>query len=394
MKTPRHIGIVIAALFALTGLVCTSQAFAANTALCSSSGTSCSEANTYAAGTLLKASSTNATIKGGIFGDVSCKASSVEGKSGAATGEPLPLELTAFSLSSCTHYAESCTVSTEHLPYNGSVAYRAAGDGKGDLTLKGSGGEVGWHVTCPGVGCTFSFEPTFSVQGGNPAQLADEQSMKFSGGFCPRVATFSATYTESSPQPLYVLPVQLATAAETILCDLSASPCPAGNVYPSGTKLSARLTSGATAQLAMGLSGEMTCKGSTLGGETTASSGRQAVPASLASFTLTNCTYNQGETCSTTAEGLPYSASFNYSQESLRGTMIANGLRFHVNCGGSINCTFEAKEGFYSLTNGSPAILSIEEDLSRTGSICPSSSIFTAKYEMTSPKPFYLGYNL
>jgi len=405
MKRALMLTVAVAAL-ALVSLAGASSALAVKTVLCKSSGSNCASGNEYASGTSLKASSTNMKIAAGSLGSLTCSEASLEGKTKAASGEPLPAEVTAWTFSGCVRHkllggTESCTTTTEHLPYSASIAY-AESYNNGTMSFTGSGGEAGWYILCgsgANINCTFGFSSA-SVEGGNPAHLSFNQSLKKSGSNCPSEANLTATYTVNSPQPAYVSPVELATGKGTVLCDRIESPC-LGNVFPSATKFEAGLVPGTTVSMELPPYGSpFTCSGSSFSGETTATSGEESLPASIGSFSMSGCGRSGVggfEACTMTTEGLPYSTAFGWYSKELVGVkprVTVKGLKLHMDCGtNGLHCTFSTVEAFFEMTNGSPAVLKLNQSLARTGAFCPTESVFKAEYQINSPKPGYLDYN-
>jgi hypothetical protein len=395
MKRTFILGLVVVAALAFTAIAGATSAIASKTVLCKASGTYCSEANTYASGTTLKATSSNVKIETDI-GTVSCSESTLEGKTSAASGEPLAAEISSWSVGGCKTNGSCQSSAAEHLPASGSIAHSSGSNGT--LSLKGSGGEVGWYFKKCGTNfsCHLNFEPTLSATGGNPATLSVNQSMKSNGGLvCPSASTFTATFTVSSPQPLYVEVPQSEEPHEegVVLCSANEEPCGHGNVYASGTKFEASLAPGTEAVIEDDAVGVRHCSSSSLGGETTAEAA-EPLPAKITSFGLSGCVRG-GESCTITPEGVPYTAAFGPSLfEPERRLLVVDGLKFHMNCGSTISCTLRMQEAQFELSGGSPATLRISESLELvSGTLCGKNHYFEATYQVNSPKPLYLTYN-
>jgi hypothetical protein len=383
------IGLAAIAALALTALAGISSAFANETVLCKTSASTCPVAERYSSGTSLKASSSSLVFETGM-GDIECAEPTLEGKSTAASGEPLPVEVTAWTLKGpCVNYEEKCEVESENLPISASIAWSGGSNG----TMTGS--EVGWHAECEsGLDCTYSVKPMFTVEKGSPAHLTmAAQTGSESGPWCglSGPAKIPATsYTVSSPKPLYVgvLPSDVTTK----LCKENITPCPEKAVYPAHTKLSAELLSGKTAVIETGFFGPITCKISTLSGETTAESGKP-LSATVAGPILQSCENDWFGACIFEAEGSPYSTGFEAADTGLKTMSISN-LKERVLCEVALgDCTFSATKAEFSVSNGSPATLQISQELSRSalpGGWCPNASYFTAKYKITSPTSVYV----
>jgi hypothetical protein len=101
----------------------------------------------------------------------------------------------------------ACNVKAVNLNYSATAT--ATGSGNGTLTIaQGTGpGAPGATVECGFlINCTFtSTDLILDVSGGGPAIIhAKEEPLARSGGFCPEVATWDATYQVTAPNPLYL----------------------------------------------------------------------------------------------------------------------------------------------------------------------------------------------
>ena len=107
------------------------------------------------------------------------------------------------------------------------------------------------------------------------------------------------------------------------------------------------------------------------------------------SFSNNNCTFSAGGTCTVTMSATSYTAH-------LEGTVggATNAFRIVVTnpsttmvCGSFINCKFGKAEVTLNGTNGEPSSISASEvELNAEGGFfCPSTSKWTAKYDVTSP---------
>jgi YD repeat-containing protein len=157
----------------------------------------------YRSGSVLSASATEAKLETSL-GNVVCGSSSLVAESSAEAGEPLPLSVSAWTISSCMLGTTSCSATTQNVPASASL--KAITSGNGELKV-GSGSKApGWLLKCgTTLECTVSFEPTFTAEGSEqPHLVASKKTMSRSGAKCPTEAKFSANYTVSSPKPLYV----------------------------------------------------------------------------------------------------------------------------------------------------------------------------------------------
>ncbi len=206
--------IVVVLATAATALL--SSASASATVLCKVEEETCSLENRFATET-----SVSASLKAGTtaaLGPATCKQSSLKAKTLSNESEPLPATISEVTFGECTVFGSACTVSVLHLPYEASIQYGSAGDGT--MAVKaGKEGSVAASANCGFGKCTYSIEATLDAAGGEPAELvANKESMKKTeGGFlCPGETTWSATYTVSAPEWVFVQ--KKAAPTNTVLC--------------------------------------------------------------------------------------------------------------------------------------------------------------------------------
>jgi hypothetical protein len=199
----------LAGIAAIAAMAFLGAGTASATTLCKTSAGAGKCGSVYGVGTKISASSTEATLVTSL-GTVVCKKSTVSGKTTSAGGAGLPVNgsVEALTFSECKLGSTSCTVSAVHLNYTASVAW-TSGD-NGTFTVgKGTGGAPGAHVVCGAfIDCTFTGEGIqLDVDGGSPALVLAkaEPLARESGGFlCPSSSTWTATYTVTAPNPLFV----------------------------------------------------------------------------------------------------------------------------------------------------------------------------------------------
>lgn len=166
-----------------------------NVALCKANEELCSGENIYPAKTVLKGSSTNTTFSGTL--EVSCKVSTIEGETFAATGNPLAGEFTPSTAGECS----TC----------GKIHF----DGYGIHFLR-SFPRVDFlapkvlYLQCPfGVSCQFGAEEAHmaveNTESGLLVLRAEniELTQEAGGIICGEKAQWNGTYTITSPDPLY-----------------------------------------------------------------------------------------------------------------------------------------------------------------------------------------------
>jgi hypothetical protein len=202
MKKPLGVWVTPVAIAVATAVLGLPTSATAETSLCESAASPCGSAEIYPAGTALKASlkeGTKALLATNLL-NVECTSASLEGKTSAASAEPLPLEISSLSFGGCKTGSTGCEVKATTLPSATSISLTSPPNGK--LFLKG--GEVSF-ICGKLINCTY-FTNSLEAQGGNPALLvAKEVELAKVGGFlCPLVSKWSATYSVSSPTPVYV----------------------------------------------------------------------------------------------------------------------------------------------------------------------------------------------
>lgn len=178
-------------------------------------------------------------------------------------------------------------------------------------------------------------------------------------------------------------------SASGTACTTNTTPC--GSLLANGTKITAQLKAGTDAVLTTNI-GNVTCLKSTVGGVL-----NTANPAhgEITSLTFTECTLN-GNICTVKATPPPYTVTgiaTGGGNGDLTITQKTGGNvpGASVECGIFINCTFSSGDITLGFTGGTPPIIKAASvPLSRSGGICPSTSLWDAEYEMTSPKTLFL----
>jgi hypothetical protein len=179
-----------------------------------------------------------------------------------------------------------------------------------------------------------------------------------------------------------------ASAHSTALCKALELPCSAANTY-GATTIKSQLVAGTHATLKSSV-GPVLCEKSTVEG-TTAGGLATTLLGEITKLTFTSC--KLGETsCTVTAEGLPYTSHLLIIPGTHNGEFVTLEPSAKVVCGSFINCTFGFEEINLELVGGNPATIAAEEELltREAGFFCPGESHWTAKYEVTSPKPLFV----
>jgi hypothetical protein len=216
MKHLKLIGFAAIAAMALTAVLGAGSASAAGgTTLCKTNETPCAATNHYAIGQEIVATSTNPRLTSNL-GEVTCNNSEVKGKTTSTGSNKTSVsgEITSLSFTNnCVlhtpfGFTDACTVTAINLPYAATVS-NTAGTMNGPLTVSGSPGA---KVDCgSALKCQFTAKGgsiTLDVTGGAPATvLAEKEELErtvYEGGICPSEATWDATYTVTTPNPLYL----------------------------------------------------------------------------------------------------------------------------------------------------------------------------------------------
>jgi len=393
MKIARIVGLVAAAAMALTASLGAGSAFGAETTLCKTNTESpaCKSADRYAAGTAIKAEVTETLFVENPIAKVQCGESQLEAKTSAGAGAPLPVELSAWTLGKCgtTAAQNNCTVTAQEAGKAGALLWGSGANG----TLSAS---ASWHIQCTIAGfnkidCTFGYNSSATLNGGNPAQLAvAKTTLSRTGSICPTTASLKAVnYSVSSPNPAYVAKVE---EYGTQLCKVNQSPCAALNSYPEGTMLEATSenftieTTPAT----------FTCKTASATVKTTAGMGNP-LPVELTSFVLGSCKASGVGSCSVKTSLLPPGLQPVIAWESgVNGQLnnLAASWEFTCGSGPFYIWTFEAPAMSTTLKGGSPATFGFEKApwVYCKGALCSGGSYLTAGFTVASPKPLYVVY--
>ncbi|HEY5815259.1 MAG TPA: hypothetical protein VIS95_02855 [Solirubrobacterales bacterium] len=402
MNVKRTIGLTVLTA-AMLGLVGVGSALGAETTLCKSSAASpyCESKDRYAAETTIEAHATGTVAIKTSVGTIKCGASTLQAETGAVVGDPLPIDLSAWTLGGCgTNKTQSnCTILDEEVSSKGSLLWSKGADGALTLT---DGGTAQWYINCNllfDIDCTFSLEPQATAQGGNPAALSvPETALEGSagpGGFCPEGAVLlPATYTVDLPKPAYV--AKAVSSPDTQLCKAVETLCAQGNTYLKGTLIEAESANFA-------IQGEpwqlkpMTCESASMTVETEADSGYSPayLPVELTEFALANCSQPGVGSCQVQTS-IPTSEFGSGTIEwvaSVDGWVDGLSVEWHVNCGSPVVFTYKAPNLTYGLKGGNPATFSLAglELQGCESGWCPQSGkIVGADFTVASPKPLYV----
>ena len=385
MKTLRMIGLALFAALALSASVGAGSALASDTTLCKTNTNSpiCLSKNQYPASTSLFAKSPEGkkfTIVTD-FVNMECT-STMEGKTGAQTGNPLSVSISKWSFINC---GTCLSPSLTELP-SGSLRWGEGADGT--LELKAGSSQPQLKVKCaPLIDCTFSLpNPTF--KGGSPAQLVfPESSLSMSGENCPKSAHVKASLTVSSPEPAYVA-TTIPEEAHTRLCKKAESPCSEANTYPYGTMLESEASKIEILTTAFNIS----CSTTKLSGKTTAL-GAEPLPFGSIGFSSEKCGSPSVGPCTVGLTGSPtIQLAFINSTEAFMPFLLD--LQLVCKPSVTIECTYRMSgPNLVVFHGGEPATFAFNGvllELVSTNGWCPTSpGEFYGSFSVKSPKPLY-----
>jgi hypothetical protein len=196
------------AFIGVTSLMVAMGAGAASASILCSTETSPCTGTVYGSGTKISAqlkAGTTAKLTSS-FGTVTCKSSSLSGKTTNGEGH---MTITEMNTGSCTDsLGGNCTETATHLPWTGEWHTHWWGGGYWVYSEDGKG-EPKRDYECPATGMECEFgSPEFAleVNGGNPA-IAISKEVPLEGGegiSCPSEAFLDAEWEITSPKPLFL----------------------------------------------------------------------------------------------------------------------------------------------------------------------------------------------
>jgi hypothetical protein len=332
---------------------------ASATVLCKNSGSPC--LSSYGVGTVIEAS-----LKTGTTWSVTadktrtCEEATIKGEVTSVSGTPgAPVTGTVTSMKVGKCIGEVAVTKTGTF----SIATTANG---GKLTLEGFELNLGTGV------CFYGGPATTDLAPGAMASISASAALpKVSGSaICPATASWSAQYTVTAPEPLYLLP----EPAATVLCKTASNPCSLENVYDHGSAVRLELKKESLFTFAWG-SPYNACQKVAIEGEvTTYAGGGVDVGGPIKEFSFTNCTklvtVNKKGTFTVT-----YTSGSN-------GTLTLKG--FEINDG--VFCTKFTGPASFALTGGATASASIG------GSVlgCSAEFTWTGAFTVVKPSPLYV----
>jgi hypothetical protein len=390
VKIARTVGLAALAALAMMASLGPGSASAADTALCIGGNISPFCENPFPEGTSLETSSSNATFETGL-GNIKCGKSTLNGKTAASTGDPLPIDFSAWTFTGgCALGGTGCTATPGSGPYDGTLAWTDHSNGSLLLANGGSGGPSVYFKCGFFINCTFSAEPTLDVNGGEPMTIvAAQEPLSASGTFCPSSPKFSATYTASSPTVAFVGRTDIPATPTTALCKVSVLKwCEQADLYPAGTKIAAVSTN---LVIKNGKNTLLSCKSTTLEAETAETQGEPLLFANNMKIIPKECSaYGVPLHACTVNPGSPVGATLTRLENSWNGSWKIGKITWTAACGSTFPCSF------FTIPNGSaitlegqhPAAVKMNLTIEGTKSeICGENPSLTADFTVTSPDP-------
>lgn len=202
MRFTKMMGVCVIAALATMAMVGAGTASA--TTLCKKSEDPCGAANQYPSGTKIGmelASGSKFVFSANETPVLECSKSTLEAKNTAASGSPLPFQVTGLTLGLC--FGACTTFGPAALPWESSV--EGAGSGKATLNVN----NLTFKLSNCSLGLKCAFAGNVEAEmSGNPLQTAFKNAplTRTEGlpAFCGEKATLSATYVATSPSPLFI----------------------------------------------------------------------------------------------------------------------------------------------------------------------------------------------
>jgi len=357
--TDRRLALAIG--LALTVAAALSLASSASaTVLCKTSGSPCS-GGTYGKGTIIEASLKTGT-SWVLTADKtrSCEEATIKGEvtgAGGTPGAPVTGTVTSMKVGKCSAAVEVTKGGTF------SISSTASGS---VLTLEG------FEINAGGGLCLYGGPAATTLTPGAMASIGVNTSIPKSGGSgsCPATAGWSAQYTVTTPEPLYVP----SEPAATVLCKTASKPCSAENAYGKGSALKLELKEGTLFTFGYPYPYEACSKVVIEGEVTTLLGGGIDAGGPIKEFSFSGCTHN----VTVLKKG---SFSVDYTSGS-NGTLTLSG--FEIN--DQSLCSKWTGPAALSLTGGTMASAAI-------GAYVPGCSegfTWTGGFTVVKPEPLYV----
>ncbi len=193
MGNAKVIASAIVAAAVLLAVAEVGEASAAPSKLCKMSSNPCPAGSTWASGAVLKGTAPLklAFPKSG-WSNFECPSATIEVKTTATSGEPLPGELTSLALKGECKFGNgggACGLSVANLPWSTGMAAVAGGNGSLTWSAGKSGAAPGLTLECTVIKCPYSNPTgTSSFTGGTAPVLSGAVPMNTLARGCPNEA--------------------------------------------------------------------------------------------------------------------------------------------------------------------------------------------------------------
>lgn len=375
-------------LVAIAALACTAvlgTGSASATVLCKSSPSShiCPAADVYGAGTKISASSEGELrFKGGGESTImTCTGSSFSASvvdAGSATS--------VASLGEVDYEFSGCSNPSAHIGNGVMGVAWTSGTHNGSATEQ-LGNRLQWTIF--GSKCVYTMTVPVAVKGGSSATLQFSQTnlVKYEGNLaCPEAMKMEASFSVSSPAPLYV-EQEAAPAPKSVLCrsNPESHKCSAEDVYRVGTTIAAQTVPGSSFILKTRSGTPVAeCSSSTFsavvaeaGGETTG-------------VRLSGTDHGYSSCSKTVTPLTPGEAVVNWSSGTGNGLLAQSGGGADWGLFGT-KCTYSIAGG--EIKGGAePKLVYNGASVVKTAGsgLCPSELLAFAEYSISGPTPLYV----
>jgi hypothetical protein len=367
-KEERRASLILIPALLVTGLLALGYAGTASAAvLCKTASNPCT-GGIYGKGTSVEASLKSGTkSKLKVPVEIECEESTVKGEVTDPGPETVSGPISSFSFGKCSGFGEA---SIEVLK-SGTFSIGSPSGGNGTLTLEGF--EI--KVTFAGVECIFGGPASTSLSGGEMGAIKVNASLpRGKGGpLCSEKAEWTAEYTVTAPEPLYV-----ESGEAVVLCKTASEPC-SGGTYGKSTSIEATLKAGTKSKLA-GVA-TIECEEAAIEGEVT-NPGPEVVSGSVSAISFGKC---EG-----TVEVLKSGTFKITSPSGGSGILRLEGFEIKVTMAG-VNCVYGGPTAM-NLSGGEMASIKANALLAKKegGLLCKRTAEWTAEYTVTAPEPLYV----
>jgi hypothetical protein len=350
----------VLALAVMAAVLCASSASA--TVLCKTASSPCS-GGTYGKGTTFEAS-LKAGTKWALSADKtrSCEEATIKGEvtnAGGTPGVPVTGTVTSMNLGKCSGVIEVTKLGTFSITSSAASPL---------LTLEG------FEINAGGGVCLYGGPATTNLTPGSMASIGVNTTLPKVGGtgICPTSASWTAEFTVTSPEPLYI-PTE---PPATVLCKVAKNPCPAESAYGKGQNLALELMEGTLFTFRTGEANYLACTKVLIEGKIATDVGSGIdVGGTVSEFSFGGCSnevtvLNKGK------------FSINYTSGN-NGTLSLEGFEVKEK---ALGCTYTGPASL-GLTGGAMAGAGINSGVAGK---CLFPLAWNAEFTVTEPEPLYV----